>query len=159
MKISQLPEPVRSRALELQRDANDKWDKETDVITDAFPCILEKEKGYYWNAWHDATKVTPELLKMHYKNAKEVRCLGDGVIYNIEELVKDTHLFYENIWVDTIDASVVLYDKEENQLAEIISYKEDPEVKEKSAGDTSSELYFLINLRKELTYRIDELSK
>jgi len=70
-----------------------------------------------------------EEVKEHFKNAKEVRCLRDGEVYNMNEMTKEAiHLFNHGYWFDipTIKGvnSCKLWD-EGRGFAEIISYKKD----------------------------------
>lgn len=66
-------------------------------------------------------------IKAYFKNAKEVRCLSDNKIYNIEFVKRDFHFFYyQNIWINTPETSILMFDKINNKYAEIISYKEEP---------------------------------
>lgn len=67
-----------------------------------------------------------EEVKAHFKNAKEVRCLIDNKIYNIDVIKIDFHLFnYQSIWINTPKTSILVFDKINNKYAEIISYKEE----------------------------------
>lgn len=73
------------------------------------------------------TKIpTLKELKAYFKNAKEVRCLRDNKIYNIEVIKRDFHFFYDNIWINTPEMSILIFDNTNNKYAEIISYKEEP---------------------------------
>lgn len=73
------------------------------------------------------TKIpTLEEVKAYFKNAKEVRCLSDNKIYNIENIKRDFHFFYYgNIWINTFEAPILMFDNTNNKYAEIISYKEE----------------------------------
>lgn len=71
-------------------------------------------------------KPSLEDVKAYFKNAKEVRCLSDNKIYNIEFIKRDFHFFYyQNIWINTHETSILMFDKINNKYAEIISYKEE----------------------------------
>lgn len=68
-----------------------------------------------------------EEIKEYFKNVKEVRCLSDGVTYDISK--KGTYSFkygwlsydlYENQYGEDC---VFMYNSKNNQLAEIISYR------------------------------------
>jgi hypothetical protein len=48
MKISQLPQEVKEKALEYQRNANEDWDKNTDNLRDAFDWEDLEERHIYW---------------------------------------------------------------------------------------------------------------
>jgi hypothetical protein len=62
MKISQLPEEVRIKALEYQKKSKDRrvFDKKTDYLGLAFDWADTKEGHYYWQHWHERefTEVT-----------------------------------------------------------------------------------------------------
>jgi hypothetical protein len=51
MKISQLPQEVKEKALEYQKNADKHWDKKTDNLRDAFDLEDSKEKHNYWYKW------------------------------------------------------------------------------------------------------------
>jgi hypothetical protein len=51
MKISQLPQEVKEKALEYQRNSD--WNKTTDHLVLAFDWEHTKEKYEYWKEWHD----------------------------------------------------------------------------------------------------------
>ena len=51
MKISQLPHEVKGKALEYQKNANQRWDKTSDCIVDAFYWEDTKEGYNYWKIW------------------------------------------------------------------------------------------------------------
>jgi predicted RNA-binding protein with TRAM domain len=66
---------------------------------------------------------TTEEVKEHFKNAKEVRCIADGEIYEIDI---ETTINYEfDNWCKSIDNVNVKLSKQ-YAFAEIISYKENP---------------------------------
>lgn len=69
---------------------------------------------------------TLEEVKAYFRNAKEVRCLSDNKIYNIEFVKRDFHFFYyQNIWINIPETTILMFDKINNKYAEIISYKEE----------------------------------
>jgi hypothetical protein len=68
-------------------------------------------------------KTLPEV-KEHFKNAKEVRCLADREIYEIDIESADD-IASHTIWCKSINDFDVRLSKG-NQFAEIISYKEIP---------------------------------
>jgi hypothetical protein len=51
MKISQLPEDVKVKALENQKNANKDWDKTTDNLGYAFDWEDSEEDYKYWVKW------------------------------------------------------------------------------------------------------------
>jgi hypothetical protein len=51
MKISQLPQEVKEKALEYQRNADQYWRKTTDNLRDAFDWEASEEGYDYWNEW------------------------------------------------------------------------------------------------------------
>jgi hypothetical protein len=53
MKISQLPEEIKVKALMNQKNANKDWDKTTDSLVYAFDWEDTKEGDIYWENWHD----------------------------------------------------------------------------------------------------------
>jgi hypothetical protein len=52
MKISQLPQEVKEKALENQRNAVIGWDKKKDDLVDAFDWEDTKEGYDYWRKWY-----------------------------------------------------------------------------------------------------------
>jgi hypothetical protein len=52
MKISQLPKDVKIKALEYQRNENQRWEKRTDNLVDAFGWKNTKEGHNYWKEWY-----------------------------------------------------------------------------------------------------------
>lgn len=66
-----------------------------------------------------------EQVKEHFKNAKEVRCLCDGIIYKIDKK-NNVYFFSNNIWTEDEHQGtcVLLYRKLTEELAEIVSYKD-----------------------------------
>ena len=48
MKISELPQEIKEKALEYQRDAPVQWNKITDYLEDAFDWYRTSEGGSYW---------------------------------------------------------------------------------------------------------------
>lgn len=70
---------------------------------------------------------TPKLeeVKAYFKNAKEVRCLSDNKIYNIENIKRDFHFFYGDIWICTFKHVILMFYSNTNEYAEIISYKDE----------------------------------
>ena len=80
-----------------------------------------------------------EQIKEYFKNAKEVRCLSNGVIYKIDKKIVP-YYFSNNIWTtDTPDRTcVLLYRKSKEELAEIVSYKDDVKEIEVEAEEIKS---------------------
>ena len=80
-----------------------------------------------------------EQVKEHFKYAKEVRCLGDDGIYNLQNMTeKGIHYFDNHIFfIDNYNGNCVLYQETTNQLAEILTYIFDrgEEVEVKDLGD------------------------
>ena len=52
MKISQLPQEVKEKALEYQRNDDENWDKNTDNLRDAFDWDDTEERENYWSKWY-----------------------------------------------------------------------------------------------------------
>lgn len=52
MKISELPQDVREKALEHQRNATDGYSKDTDYLIKAFEWSETEEGEKYWGDWH-----------------------------------------------------------------------------------------------------------
>ena len=68
---------------------------------------------------------TLQQIKDHFKNAKEVRCLYDGKVYDItKNVTRYIHMYDFSYWIDIDNNSVLLYVFETNQLAKIVSFKE-----------------------------------
>lgn len=66
MKISELPEDVKAKALEYQRSIIG-WDRNTDILVHAFDWGNTKEGIDYWHRlWKQPTPETPQ----HYDNSK-----------------------------------------------------------------------------------------
>ncbi len=71
--------------------------------------------------------MTLEEVKEHFKNAKEVRCLCDGKVYNLNHASERGIYEYGCsfwFWDSNINYDCELWDKGEG-FAEIISYKKD----------------------------------
>ena len=51
MKISELPQEVKEKALEYQRNADEGWNKTTDILESAFIWRFTKEGVEYWYEW------------------------------------------------------------------------------------------------------------
>lgn len=61
MKISELPPGIREKALEYQRNENSlDYDKETDILEDAFIWENTEERNGYWLKWHEKQPETPQ---------------------------------------------------------------------------------------------------
>ena len=70
-----------------------------------------------------------EVVKEHFKNAKEVRCLCLGIVFDMNDITeRGIHEFGSAYWFDRIQDrggnSCRLWDKDKG-FAEIISYKKD----------------------------------
>jgi hypothetical protein len=71
MKISELPQDVKAKALEYQKNADQNWDKVTDDLTKAFSWDDTTEDVYYWGEWHyKQPKLLDQLteLRKQYPN-------------------------------------------------------------------------------------------
>ena len=67
MKISELPQDVKEKALEYQRNDNTTWcSRTTDILIVAFDWKETKEGFDYWNDW-DLKKHTKEDKPKQYK--------------------------------------------------------------------------------------------
>jgi hypothetical protein len=53
MKISQLPQEVKEKALEYQKNSNKYWDKKTDKLEYAFDWENSEEGEGYWKYWEE----------------------------------------------------------------------------------------------------------
>ena len=69
---------------------------------------------------------TIEEVKEYFKDAKEVKCLQDGIIFDLTKIktIRDVHRFNEGFWMDGNfnEGSILLY--QYGKFAEIISYKQ-----------------------------------
>ena len=62
MKISELPKEVKKKALEYQRNNKDKYyDKNTDILSDAFNWKITFEDYDYWDDWDEKEPMKPEF--------------------------------------------------------------------------------------------------
>jgi hypothetical protein len=53
MKISQLPQEVKEKALRYQKNADEEhWEKTTDYLGDAFDWEATEEEYDYWEKWY-----------------------------------------------------------------------------------------------------------
>ena len=69
MKISELPQEVKAKALEYQKnDRSPFCNKESDDLNDAFGWDYTEEGYDYWNKWYDE-KIIPKTPQ-HYDNSK-----------------------------------------------------------------------------------------
>jgi hypothetical protein len=66
MKISQLPQEVKEKALDYQRNADKSWSKTTDCLVLAFDWENTKEDRYYWKQWHVKKFKFKSLLERIY---------------------------------------------------------------------------------------------
>ena len=69
-------------------------------------------------------------VKEHFKDAKEVRCLDDGNVYNLDDMTeRGIHKLIGGYWFDTVAEKnkgfCCLWRSEEQGFAEVISYKKD----------------------------------
>jgi hypothetical protein len=62
MKISELPQDVKAKALEYQKNASNAWDKETDNLLSAFSWSATREGLAYWDEWDSRDAESPSLL-------------------------------------------------------------------------------------------------
>jgi len=79
---------------------------------------------------------TLEEVKEHFKNAKEVRCLGNDMVYDIEYIGEDPLLKASAFWI----GNVLLWWK--GECAKIISYKDFEE-----AGEVKKEAFEKLQAR------------
>ena len=63
MKISELPQDVKAKALQYQKIASERWYKKTDDLKNAFNWDDTKEGLYYWKEWHSRDVESPSLLE------------------------------------------------------------------------------------------------
>ena len=64
MKISELPQEIKEKALEYQMNACSVWDKETDVLEHAFGWCETKEGPNYWNKLNRKPEPNPILTEL-----------------------------------------------------------------------------------------------
>jgi len=60
MKISELPQEIKEKALGYQRNANKMYDKDTDDIADSFNWRTSAEGYKYWQKLHNEEVKTPQ---------------------------------------------------------------------------------------------------
>ena len=74
MKISELPEEVKLKALEYQKNETDYYERDTDILGWAFDWAKTNEGNDYWYYWHNKLpeKQTEDLhnIKQYYDNSK-----------------------------------------------------------------------------------------
>ena len=74
MKISELPEEVKLKALEYQKNETDYYERDTDILSSAFEWGNTKEGYNYWMYWDIKLpeKQTEDLhnIKQYYDNSK-----------------------------------------------------------------------------------------
>lgn len=81
-------------------------------------------------------KPTLEEVKEYFKNAKEVKCLHDGRMVDLEKIniTKSIHCWLSRVWIDYTEGekeyNLMLW-SEEKGYADIISYKEAPKTQQK----------------------------
>jgi hypothetical protein len=66
MKISQLPQEVKEKALKYQRNADKSWSKTTDRLVLAFDWHETEERENYWSEWGNAEFNNKNLLERIY---------------------------------------------------------------------------------------------
>lgn len=64
MKISQLPQEIREKALEYQKNAEDPWVKESDLLVESFDWYLTSEGPNYWNKLNRKPEPNPILTEL-----------------------------------------------------------------------------------------------
>jgi hypothetical protein len=69
MKISQLPQEVKEKALEYQRNASNLFNKNTDDLEFAFDWGLTKEGCDYWHEWFNSS--SPKKIIYSEENMSE----------------------------------------------------------------------------------------
>lgn len=62
MKISELPEEVRLKALVYQKEASSRLDKNTDILSDAFQWAFTKEGFAYWEKLDEAISTNNSII-------------------------------------------------------------------------------------------------
>jgi hypothetical protein len=70
MKISQLPQEVKEKALEYQRNASNLFNKDTDGLEYAFDWSITKEECDYWHEWFNSS--SPKKIMYSEVNRVEV---------------------------------------------------------------------------------------
>jgi hypothetical protein len=103
-------------------------------------------------------EVTLEQVKEHFKYAKEVRCVEDGKAYVLNESsLQDAYLTHradvqtdKAIYKSSNNALCLLYDKDKNQFAPIISYifERGEEVEVSDNGKNFESINFFVGLTK-----------
>jgi hypothetical protein len=78
MKISELPQEVKEKALEYQRNADENWEKTTDNLEYAFDWRNTNEEEDYWsecNRWS-----APEIIMYSEEEVKNILCICNCVL-------------------------------------------------------------------------------
>lgn len=88
MKISQLPEDIKQKALEYQKKADCSWCKNSDILEESFDFENTEEGWEYWDYLHYNTQ--PELLVIKDDKLKDIL----KVI--LEKPVGVTPVYYDN---------------------------------------------------------------
>ena len=66
MRISELPQDVKEKALEYQRNDYTNWcTKTTDALVDAFDWVKTEEGYDYWNDWHELKAIEEDKPKQY----------------------------------------------------------------------------------------------
>ena len=66
MRISELPQEVKEKALEYQRNCNTSWSmRTTDALVYAFDWEKTKEGFDYWNDWHKLKAIDGDKPKQY----------------------------------------------------------------------------------------------
>lgn len=68
-------------------------------------------------------KTKTKTVKKHFENAKEVKCLADGKVFNILNPNRNIHIYDDDFWLTTKDGKDVKLTRGD-VFAEIISYKD-----------------------------------
>ncbi len=113
-------------------------------------------------------KPTVEEVKEHFKDAKLVKCLEDGIVYDInKEIEKDVYYDYRAFWIVTASDVVLLH--KDGEYAEIIEYKKPKQMKytleqiakhgklmQEYAKDQSIKIEFSLNGKEWCSYDVEK---
>jgi hypothetical protein len=95
MKISQLPENVKIKALEYEKKSKGKlvWDKKTDNLVDAFDWDETEEGDIYWEKWHEK-----EFIEVTWKVTTT-----DTIVLSVMEDLNSRSILGVNKYKTTLD--------------------------------------------------------
>jgi hypothetical protein len=111
MKISELPQEIREKALKYQKDTTPLFDKNTDDLMDAFNWLYTKEGVCFWSQWYEKEPEIPQdqnVLEVieSFKRRSEVGFKKYGI--NTERTDIDLLGWLNHLQEELMDATIYI---------------------------------------------------